>query len=117
MPDVRERLKIPMVLDHYTVQFLTGHGDFNQKLHSLGLVRSALCRCGAEAESVEHVLFKCERHVEIRERLREALDGDGGAWPCAPSEFLKSRKRFEAYAKYARAAITAKQDEERTIRG
>ena len=117
LPDVRERLSIPMVLDHYTVQFLTGHGDFNDKLHSLRLVRSARCRCRAEAETVEHVLFRCERHEEIRERLRETLGDDGGAWPCAPSEFLKSRKRFEALAKFARAAIVAKQDEERTIRG
>jgi hypothetical protein len=117
MPDVRRRLMIPLVLDHYTVQFLTGHGDFNEKLNSLRLVRSGLCRCRAEAETVDHVLFRCERLSEPRGRLREAVAGRDGLWPCDPAEFLGSRKAYDALVRFARTAITSKQDEERLIRG
>ena len=81
------------------------------------LVRSALCRCRAEAETVDHVLYRCERLSEARERLREAVAGRDGLWPCDPAEFLGSRSNFYALVRFARTAITDKQDEDRAIRG
>jgi len=30
IPSVRQRYHLPLVLDHYTTQFLTGHGDFKR---------------------------------------------------------------------------------------
>ncbi|KAL4082230.1 hypothetical protein QTP88_030161 [Uroleucon formosanum] len=32
LPDIRRRLDLPLEVDHYVCQFLTGHGDFNAKL-------------------------------------------------------------------------------------
>jgi len=34
IPDVAIRCELPLELDHYTTQFLTGHGDFRSKLYS-----------------------------------------------------------------------------------
>lgn len=114
---VRRRLTIPLELDHYTVQLLTDHGDFNEKLHSLRLVRLVRCRCRVEDKTVDHVLFRCARHAETRRGLREAVVGARGRWPCPPAEFLESRKCYRALVRFAKAAIIAKQGEEREIRG
>jgi len=56
IPDLSWRYKIPMTLDHYTSQILTGHGDFYGKLHQFNLVPSPNCRCGNGSETVRHVL-------------------------------------------------------------
>ncbi|CAI6371903.1 unnamed protein product [Macrosiphum euphorbiae] len=40
IPSVRERYKLPMPLDHYTTQLLTGHGNFKSKLFKFKLVAS-----------------------------------------------------------------------------
>lgn len=48
-----------MELDHYATQFLTGHGDFNDKLNTFRLVGNPRCRCQVERVTVEHVLFRC----------------------------------------------------------
>jgi len=34
LPNVKERYALPLEMDHYTSQLLTGHGNFNSKLHS-----------------------------------------------------------------------------------
>lgn len=65
-PDVRTRLLKPMAFGHYTAQMVSGHGDFNKKLHDLGLVEDPTCRCGHDVETAEHVLLRCARsHGEI----------------------------------------------------
>jgi len=46
IPDLDRRCALPLQMDHYTSQFLTGHGDFNAKLHSFKLVQSPNCACG-----------------------------------------------------------------------
>lgn len=109
MPSIRTRLKLPIELDHYVTQFLTGHGDFNQKLYKFRLIRTHLCRCRI-AEDVGHVLFDCERLSVERKRLMESIGVSEEEWPCHVSRFLESRKNYMALAVFARKAITAKQD-------
>jgi len=41
-PDIRFRLNIPIELDHYVTQYLTGYGNFAAKLHSLNLKDSPI---------------------------------------------------------------------------
>jgi len=45
IPDIRRRLDLPLEVDHYVSQFLTGHGDFNSKLESFALRGTGSCRC------------------------------------------------------------------------
>lgn len=66
IPDLTQRYKLPLKLDHYTSQLLTGHGDFNSKLHGFKLVPSPNCACGNGAETVRHVLLACPRTQEFR---------------------------------------------------
>jgi len=59
VPDVKRRCELPLELDHYTTQFLTGHGDFRSKLYSFKLQPSPNWACGNGAETVRHVLLSC----------------------------------------------------------
>lgn len=112
MPKVRERLIIPLVLDHYVTQFLTGHGDFNAKLEGFRLRATGECRCGAGPETVDHVLFECCELSESRDRLVRAVGRGGHGWPCATEVFLSTRSVYEELRIFARAAITAKRESE-----
>lgn len=44
--DVSDRLSAQLILDHYVVQFLSGHGDSRAKLFGFALVPGERCRCG-----------------------------------------------------------------------
>jgi len=65
---------MPIKIDHYTNQFLTGHGDRNAKLQSFRLVRDAKRGCGLTDETVDHVLFYCKLHDSNREKLKKSLN-------------------------------------------
>lgn len=45
IPDIKVRYNLPMAMDHYTSQIMTGHGDFKGKLHQFKLVDSPQCQC------------------------------------------------------------------------
>jgi len=102
IPNVRQRLNKPIKLDHYVVQFLTGHGDFNAKLRSFRLISEARCKCRKEIETVEHVLFYCETFDTERSSLKEAIRTSTNDWPCATNIFLKTAKNYNALANYAK---------------
>jgi len=62
IPSVIERYHLPMEMDHYTSQILTGHGDFRGKLFSFNLVDSPTCKCPlGGSETVANVLLRCRR--------------------------------------------------------
>jgi len=99
MPDVRERTMLPLELDYYIVQFLTGHGDFNSKLESMGLVGEGICRCEENEETVSHVLFECNKWSAEREIMKTSIGA--GVWPCECRKFMESRANFEALRRFA----------------
>lgn len=75
LPNVRDRMKAEwMVFDFYMTQLISGHGDFEDKLHGFALRENGMCDCG-EAGTAHHVLFGCalfaaERLVAVT-RMRE----------------------------------------------
>lgn len=72
--NVRQRLNNNWEMNHYVVQFLTGHGNFNAKLYGFGLVDSPIClACGELEETSEHVLWACPHFNRERAAYREAL--------------------------------------------
>jgi len=116
MPSVRRRVELPLELDHYTTQFLTGHGDFNAKLHYLGLTGSPLCRCTLARETVEHALFYCVKNEDFRIGLKRVICESGMNWPCTPDVFMRTRKNFEALRKFARSSLRLKEDQAKVMR-
>jgi len=97
IPDVGRRYILPMCLDHYTSQLLTGHGDFLAQLHRFRLVNSPNCMCSiGVAETVAHVLLKCKRTEPQRNVLQRSLREKGEDWAPRDGAFLKSKKTYKA---------------------
>lgn len=98
IPSVVERYYLPMAMDHYTIQMLTGHGDFRGKLYLFKLVNSPTCECAlGGSETVAHVLLKCRRNESQRDVLKGILLSEGEAWPPEDGVFLRSRRMYEAF--------------------
>ncbi|XP_053989925.1 uncharacterized protein LOC128882359 [Hylaeus volcanicus] len=85
--NVSDRLKARwMVLDHYVVQFLSGHGDFRAKLRQFALAQDENCTCGV-VETSHHVLFDYPR-LDSRWQLESPLlssEGDDGIETRCPN--------------------------------
>lgn len=95
--NVRHRLNNDWELNHYVVQFLTGHGNFNAKLHGFGLVDNPMClACGELEETSEHVLWACPHFNREREAYREALELAEDPLDLR-SEMTKERNRKELF--------------------
>ncbi|CAI6344859.1 unnamed protein product [Macrosiphum euphorbiae] len=110
IPDLARRCALPLKMDHYTAQFLTGHGDFNAKLHGFKLVRSANCACGNGAETVRHVLLACTRTRAYREDLITVMREEQASWPPEKGAFLSTRRTYEALRKFSRKCMTNRTD-------
>jgi len=110
IPSVSHRCSLPLALDHYTTQMLTGHGDFKAKLHSFKLVEDPICACDRNPETVSHVLRFCPRTKTARTKLKRILRSEGEAWPPRDGAFLKSRKTYEALTAFAREVLTNRTD-------
>ncbi|KAL4101171.1 hypothetical protein QTP88_021192 [Uroleucon formosanum] len=111
LPDIRRRLDLPLEVDHYVCQFLTGHGDFNAKLESFALRGSGMCRCETEDETVDHVLYRCPLLSDERARVIRLIGED--VWPCPTKVFLDIRSNYCALRRFARVAIEAKRISDR----
>ena len=66
--------------DHYTTQFISGHGDFNSKLKSFRLSEVDTCECG-EVGSPHHILEDCPIFNVERQELRNAIGELDLRWP------------------------------------
>jgi len=101
---------LPMPLDHYTTQLLTGHGDFKSKLHKFKVVASPNCGCKNGSKTVQHMLFRCPRTEEYRKELKTVLAAEQEGWPHRNGSFLKSRRTYEALRKFAKKSLTNRSD-------
>jgi len=110
IPDVAYRCKLPLKLDHYTTQFLTGHGDFRSKLYSFKLQSNPNCACGNGAETARHVLLSCTRTQGWLEELIRALAEEEVAWPPEKGAFLTTRKTYEALRTFSRMSMSNRTD-------
>lgn len=110
IPSIRQRLNVPLPLDHYTTQMLSGHGDFMGKLREFKLVASGRCHCNVGSETVEHVLLRCKRIENLRTDLKSKLMSEGVNWPPYDGELLRNRTVYEAFSTFARKALTRRTD-------
>lgn len=90
-PDIRKRLRLPIVINHELSQFLTGHGNFNAKITELGLEQSPLSACCNGPKTVGHVTFDCLFHEPHRQYLELAVNRAGYLWPCRRQTWCHQR--------------------------
>lgn len=110
LPNVITRIKTPLEIDPFIVQFMTGHGDFNAKLCSFNLIDSPECQCGNGHETAEHVLFHCQRVEEYRINIRNVLNRIGIEWPPEKTDLLISKSVFNATRRFAKRALENRND-------
>jgi len=108
-PTVRARLeRVWVTPDHYTSQFMTGHGDFAASLHRFGLAREASCKCGYQEDTSEHMLYNCPLFSREREILVAEAHMAGADWPCGDEFMTSSKAMFLAFKDFAQRALDAK---------
>jgi len=108
LPNIKARYGLPMSMNHYLSQMLTGHGDFYGKLRSFKLVPSSNCRCGNGSETAQHVLLACPRTTAQRAELRRVVEEEG--WPPYNGTIIKTKRIFEAYDKFSQDSLKARTD-------
>jgi len=105
-PDIRTRLEHRWcIMDHYATQLLSGHGDFNGKLHQFNLRGKAACRCGSSGQTAEHLLYECPIADHEREKLKVTVRATGADWPCDPEYMTRSEVMFQAVKQFAQATL------------
>lgn len=105
-PQVRRTPEIPLEVDHYVAQLLTGHENYNAKLNSFRFRGSGAYGCCTEDEMVDHVLFRCTELAVARDRLVREIGGD--VWLCLAEMFLNTKSNYCALRRFAREALNAK---------
>lgn len=65
VPDVR-RYRLPLTLDHFTFQIMTGHVDFRGKLYSFKLVEAPGCAYGKGNGRCSTYLYRCPKTEAFR---------------------------------------------------
>ncbi|CAB0037848.1 unnamed protein product [Trichogramma brassicae] len=113
-PNVRTRMEQTWIeLDHFTAQFLAGHGDFKYKLKKLGLKEEDTCDCG-EIETAAHVLRHCQIYEEERTRAVEKLNQVGVSTGVDnPQEIVRSKEAFNIFKELCRSILTKKEAQRR----
>lgn len=111
VPDVRLRKKVKWETDHYTTQFVSGHGNFKAKLHSFNLVPSDSCSHCGDPETAEHVLMDCHFYEDERMEMREYLAEK--EWAFEKSNFLRTREVAAKFTLMCRRIGSKKREYER----
>ena len=110
--NVSQQIKLRYLeVNHYSTQFLTGHGDFKQKLKELNIVEDEECECGS-VESCRHILEDCCRYNEKRTDLKNECVKKGKGWPVPPGELMLDATLFRKFSYFVAEALKTKRNRE-----
>lgn len=92
--DVRMKNKL-FGMNHYTTQYLSGHGNFKYKLFGFRLVEDGNCITCNVPEDVNHVLFVCLKYLDLRTELMFKLFSQGLFYE--KSNFTRNQDTFNDF--------------------
>ena len=72
-PSVRDRLGTKLTLTAKLAAVLTGHGNTRAYLYRFNLRDDARCTCGQNDQTMDHLLFQCEKTSTQREVLKHQI--------------------------------------------
>jgi hypothetical protein len=76
---------------------MSGHGNTRSYLHRLKIIGSPECPCKQNIQTVDHLIFQCERLKYKREMLKNS-GLKAGNWSISKSELVnKNLKQFIRY--------------------
>ena len=101
--NIEDRLKRKWVIpDHYTSQFLSGHGQIKSKLYERGLSDDDKCECG-QKDTAKHIILDCPEYIPQREALSDLLSKEGG-W-LEKARTLISENAYPTFTAFAREVL------------
>ena len=84
-------------VSHKLTQILTGHCCLNFYLSTIGRASTPVCKCKQGIETIDHYLFKCTLHREIREQsLIPACNTLLIPFPPTKSDIMKNELLLDA---------------------
>lgn len=97
-PTIKDRVTKEFIRpSHWTLQLLTGHGKFADKLHFFKCKETNLCQCGL-VETPDHVIFTCALYDRVRILLYRSI----GEYSPSHQTLVASEKNFTALQDYAK---------------
>ena len=76
---------------------MSGHGNVQSYLHRLKFIGNLECPCKQDIQTVDHLIFQCERLKNERGMLKKSVN-KAGNWPISKSELIKKNlKQFIRY--------------------
>ena len=89
-PSVRQRIKQKIKMTAPFAAMVTGHGILKSYLHRFRIVNDPTCSCLQEAQTVDHLIYRCQKLQHQRDILRQQVQVNRGNWPVAPESHKKS---------------------------
>ena len=100
-------------LDHYTVQILSGHGNFKRKLAEFKIKADPTCACGEAEEDSDHVLFDSRLHEVERLRLKQILSDQALEWPTSEETLVSNDVTYKGLVQFSHDVLKKKEEVER----
>jgi hypothetical protein len=72
-PSVESRLAVNLTLNPKVTTIMTGHGNIRSYLHRLKIIASPECRCKHGTQTVDSLIFQCNRLRKEREKLKNSV--------------------------------------------
>ena len=96
---VERRLAVNLNLSPKVTTIMTGHGNIRAYLHRLKIIGSPQCRWKHGIQTVDHLIFQCNRLKNEGETLKTSVLKVGN-WPVSKSELTnRYMKQFIRYVK------------------
>lgn len=87
-PSVKVRLKLNIPLNTNTTTFLTGHGKLGSYYYRFKIKDNPSCSCGAEVQTVDHVLFECSKLETERAKFISDMLSKKGKWTFTKTKLM-----------------------------
>jgi len=76
---------------------MTGHGNIKSYLHRLKIIGNPECPCKHGIQTVDHLIFQCERLKNERDILKNSVIKKDN-WPLSKSELIN--RNFIHFIRY-----------------
>ena len=100
-PTVSSRLKVNLPSSPNITAILSGHGKLRSYYFRFKINDSATCDCGAEDQSVDHIVYECPIYEIERSFLISAVSDAGGVWPTTKDVILQNN--FNAFIQFVKS--------------
>jgi len=91
-PSVQNRLGIKLTLNAKLAAVLTGHGKTRAYLNRFNIRDDARCTCGHNDQTMDHLLFHCEKTSTQREILKHQIKQERN-WMENKQELISKHKK------------------------